>query len=180
MRILFCQIVLLGVITVSATLYAGDGIPLIEFAKQGTLITAPDARGKAVEINGATKFQAKILGTGTPSPYSNANCAYFYARKYRKLKDGTLEHLDTQSSKQMPGVVSIGHSLVQPDIVDFSKKFKPIVKTQGDIQTEEYCLVPNHNYPLVVRVFGSALPPDKNDQVKTVLFYHAEFGEQDW
>lgn len=164
----------------STTLYAGDGIPLTEFVKQGTLITAPDARGKAVELNGATTFQVKILGTGTPSPYSNARCVYFYARKFRKLKDGSLSHLETLTSKTFDGVIAVGEKLVHPNLVDFSKKFKPILKTQGDIQTEEYCLAPNTTYPMIIRVFGSALPPDKNDHVKTVLYYHAEFGPQDW
>lgn len=164
----------------SATLYAGDGIPLTEFAKQGTVVNAPDARGKAVEITGKTKFQVKVLGKGTPSPYTHTDCVYFHARKFHKLKDGTLEHLGTQSSNQFDGVVSFGNQLVRPDFVDFSKKFRPILKTQGDIQTEEYCLAPGHTYPMVIRVFGSALPPDKDDKVKTVLYYHAEFGPQDW
>lgn len=174
------KIKLLAMLLLSTTLYAGDGIPLTEFVKQGTLITAPDARGKAVEINGTTTFQAKVLGTGTPSPYSKLNCVYFYARKFHKLKDGSLEHLETQSSKTFDGVISIDGSLVRPSIVDFSKKFKPIRKDHDHIQTEEYCLAPNAIYPMIIRVFGSALPPDKKDQVKTVLYYHAEFGPQDW
>lgn len=171
---------ILATLLASSLLYAGDSVPLTEFVEQGAVVTTPDGRGKAVEINGATKFQVKVLGKGTPSPYSNTGCVYFVARKYHKLKDGSFDHIKTLGSDAFDGVVTIGDRRVKPTIINFSKKFRPILKTRGDVQTEEYCLVPNQVYPMVIRVFGSAQPPDKSGRVKTMQYYHAEFGPQDW
>lgn len=171
---------ILVMLLASTVLFAGDGVLLREFAKQGKVVDAPDGRGKVVEIKGATQFQAKVVGEGMPSPFGRLSCVYFLSRQYSKLKDGGIQLLSTKPANKFNGVIVIGDSLVQPTAIDFSKKFKPILTTRGGIYTEEYCLAPGKTYPMVIRVFGSALPPDSKDQVKTEVYYHAEFGPQDW